>query len=296
MTHDGVAGEWVPSRLELGEGPRWVDGHLVFVDILGGSLYRADVERPGPAEKLASTAPLPLGAVAPVASSPDTWVAAVGTGVALLGPDSELRWLGRPAEGGVPRRMNDAACDARGRFWATCMGWEAEPGAGSVFRVEHDGAISTQIEGLTIPNGPAFTADGSGMFLADSARGLVYRYELDPDGELGERTVFVEVHDGQPDGMTVDDDGTLWAAVWGAGQVRRFDRDGRLVATYDVPASQPTAPCLAAGRLFVTSAADGLPSDHTEPAGAVFAIEVDATAPPAAAYVHEAGIAGLPAV
>ncbi len=40
------------------------------------------------------------------------------------------------------------------------MGWNAEPGAGSVFLVDHDETISTQVEGLAVPNGPAFTADG----------------------------------------------------------------------------------------------------------------------------------------
>lgn len=289
MSHTPGPDEWVPSRLELGEGARWVDNHLVFVDILAGNLYRAEVDRPGPAQLLASTSPLPLGAVAPVASAPNTWVAAVGTGIALLHPDTKLSWLGRPADGGVPRRMNDGACDSRGRFWATCMGWNAEPGAGSLLLVEHDGTISTQVEGLTVPNGPAFSADGSIMYLADSARGLVFRYDLDQDGHLAERTVFLEVEDGQPDGMTVDDEDGLWVAVWGAGQVRHYDHDGQLVDSFTVPANQPTSPCLAASRLFVTTALHGLDRADAGMSGAIFAFDVAATAPPATAYVHRTG-------
>jgi sugar lactone lactonase YvrE len=275
----------VPGRLELGEGPRWVDGRLVFVNILAGTLYAADTGAPGAATVLASTAPLPLGAVAPLESEPGSWVAAVGTGVAILRPGQEPTWLGKPADGGTPRRMNDGVCDPRGRFWATCMGWGAEPGAGSVFLVDQDGTISTQLDGLTVPNGPAFTPDGTVMYLADSARRLVFRHELDAEGRLGPGDVLIELTDGSPDGMTVDTNGDLWVAVWGAGQVRRFDARGRLRGVVDVPAPQPTAPCLVEGRLFVTTAARGLTGDDGSASGAVFVADVGASAPPAAAYV-----------
>ena len=286
-----VAQKWVPARLELGEGPRIVDGRLVYVDILAGSLFQADLDRPGPARLLASTAPLTLGAVAPVAGRPEEWIAAVGTGVALLSANSNLTWLGRPAEGGIPRRMNDGACDAAGRFWATCMGWNAEPGGGSVFRVDHDGTVSTQIDGLTVPNGPAFTADGKTMFLADSARGLVFRYEFDERAELHDAVEFLHVTDGQPDGMIVDDAGNLWVAIWGAGQIRQYSPSGNLLDALTVPTQQPTAPCLTGPenpRLFVTTAAYGLPAPHRENAGAIYAFDVAASAAPATPFVHRA--------
>ena len=45
-----------------------------------------------------------------------------------------------------------------------------------------------------------------------------------------------------PDGLTVDGEGCLWVAMWGGGEVRRYDPSGGLPATLPVPVSQPTCP------------------------------------------------------
>ncbi|KPC71623.1 gluconolaconase, partial [Streptomyces sp. NRRL F-6602] len=100
------------------------------------------------------------------------------------------------------------------------MPYGPERGAGRLHRVGHDGSVTTVLDGLTIPNGPAFTADGTLMYLADSAEGRIDRFRVDPeDGRLLDRTAFAAFAPGagSPDGMTVDDDGQLWVAVWGAG-------------------------------------------------------------------------------
>nr|WP_207312453.1 SMP-30/gluconolactonase/LRE family protein [Lentzea alba] len=67
------------------------------------------------------------------------------------------------------------------------MAYGTEPGTGAVHRL---GTPSPVLKGLTIPNGPAFTGDGRLMYLADSARGLVHRFDVDRDGELSGRHVF----------------------------------------------------------------------------------------------------------
>ncbi|MGW7726660.1 SMP-30/gluconolactonase/LRE family protein [Streptomyces canus] len=44
--------------------------------------------------------------------------------------------------------------------------------------------------------------------------------------------------------MTVDAEGCLWVALWGAGAVRRYHPDGHLLHTLTVPAPHPTSVCL----------------------------------------------------
>ena len=68
------------------------------------------------------------------------------------------------------------------------------------------------LDGLAIPNGPAFDAAGTVMYLADSARGVIYRYALTEVGDLGDPVEFARV-DGSPDGMTVDAEDHVWSAV-----------------------------------------------------------------------------------
>jgi sugar lactone lactonase YvrE len=274
---------WSTDRFELGEGLRRQGRDLLMVDILTGRLLRLDPLVPGPAEVLA-TLDVPLGAVAPVLDRPGTRVAAAGTGVALLTGDGGLEWLARPEDGAAtPMRMNDGCCDPRGRFWAGSMAYDGTPGAGSLYRADPDGRVTRVLEGYTVPNGPAFTEDGARMYLADSAEGRIDAYEVLPDGDLGARSVFARLGEGNPDGMQVDARGHLWVAVWGAGRVHRYDPDGTLERVVDLPAVQPTSVCVVDApdpRLFVASAAVGL--DRAGPGdGALFSVPVDVSAPAA---------------
>ncbi|GGN14652.1 hypothetical protein GCM10011609_64010 [Lentzea pudingi] len=76
------------------------------------------------------------------------------------------------------------------------------------------------------------------MYLADSARGVVHRFDVDRDGELGSRRVSVHTPHHTPDGMTTDGAGNLWGAFWGASVVRRYRPDGRLDREVPLPVHQ----------------------------------------------------------
>ncbi|MER8153990.1 SMP-30/gluconolactonase/LRE family protein [Streptomyces sp. NPDC094472] len=273
-----------PDRLELGEGIRWTGEALVLVDILKGRLLTAPQDPTAPLRTLAEL-PVPLGAVAPVAGRPGTWIAAAGTGICLLGPDGATTWPARPEADARPaRRMNDGTADPSGRFWAGSMAYDADEDAGSLYRVDHDGTVTRVLDGITVPNGPAFTADGRAMYLADSARGVVQRYPVDPaTGGLGTPTTFVTVDGGSPDGMAVDDAGGVWIAVWGTGTVRRYRPDGELDRTLRLPAAQPAGVCLQGDILHITTARVGLTRPGPDD-GALFAVRVEVPGPPAAAY------------
>ncbi|MGY6019178.1 SMP-30/gluconolactonase/LRE family protein [Streptomyces spinosirectus] len=273
-----------PDRLELGEGIRSTGSGIVLVDILAGRLLAAPDDPTAPLTELARL-PVPLGAVAPVAGRPGTWIAAAGTGICLLAPDGTPSRPARPEDGApLPMRMNDAAADPSGRFWAGSMAYDADEGAGSLYRVDHDGTVSRVLDGITVPNGPAFTADGTAMYLADSARGIVRRYPVDPEtGELGAPEPFVTVDDGSPDGMTVDVEGAVWIAVWGTGTVRRHLPDGSLDRTLRLPARQPAGVCLREDVLHITTARVGLTAPGPYD-GALFTARVGVPGTQAAAY------------
>ena len=268
------------ERFALGEGLRDVDDHLVMVDILSGRLLELPPALDGPPAVLAEL-DVPLGAVAPLDGG--GWIGAAGTGIALLSGGGGLTWLARPEDGAPHRmRMNDGVADPAGRFWAGSMAYDTAEGAGALYRVDTDGSAHRVAGELTVPNGPAFTADGELMYLADSAAGVIYRYPVDPrTGALGRRAEFARVRGGSPDGMTVDAEGYLWSAIWGAGQVRRYSPAGALDRVLAVPARQPTSVCLAGGRLVVTSATVGL-VEPGESDGAVLHTPVSVGGVPAA--------------
>ncbi|MGI5423626.1 SMP-30/gluconolactonase/LRE family protein [Streptomyces sp. CA-179760] len=269
----------VDGGYELAEGGRWVDGRYVYVDILSGRLFELR-EDDGPTVRQLAGLEVPLGAVAPVTDRPGTWIAAAGTGIALLTPEGAPTWLDRPEDRTpIPSRMNDGVADPAGRFWAGSMAYDGTPGAGSLYRTDPDGTVIRVLDGLTIANGPAFTADGTTLYLADTAAGTILRCRIDPvSGDLsGGPETFSRLSEaeGSPDGMTVDDEGCLWVAMWGAGAVRRYHPDGRLLQTLTVPGPHPTSVCLHPGgnRLFVTTARYGVKSP-TPASGAVLSVPV----------------------
>jgi sugar lactone lactonase YvrE len=265
-------------RLELGEGAACYDGSFLVVDLLAGRLLAVDpaAQTPSPAMRELLQLDDPLGAAAP--TDDGGWIIAAGLGVAVS-YDASVSWLGRPeAEASTAMRMNDGATDPAGRFWATSMAYDGTPGAGSLYRVDRGGGLRHVLGGLTVPNGPCFSEDGRRMFLADSARGLIFALQVDPStGDVGEQKVFARVEGGSPDGMTVDDEGFLWSAVWGASCLHRYAPDGELVDVVAVPAQQPTKVAISPSRpgtLLVTTATYGLarPRNHD---GRVLAAQVE---------------------
>lgn len=195
-----VTGSWEPvdaRRCELGEGARFLgaDGFgeesFVCVDLLQGRLCSTE-GRPGSGLTPRAELGRPLGAVAKRAGDAGTWVAAVGEGLALLqeqgGRLVEAESMGAPAAGRPVRlRMNDAVVDPHGRFWTGAMAYDGDEGQGFLARLDPDGSVTIVIEGMSIPNGPAFSADGATMYLADTPTGWVRAYDVDlATGELGE--------------------------------------------------------------------------------------------------------------
>src|SRR6185437_8333719 len=102
----------------LGEGARWDArrGELLRVDIADGRVYRDRVDDDGGLHPVCVyQVPGTVGAVAPIEGD-DRWLLASNRSFVHLSPDGSLRELAEVVpEGG---RMNDAACDPQGRFWA----------------------------------------------------------------------------------------------------------------------------------------------------------------------------------
>jgi sugar lactone lactonase YvrE len=277
----------------LGEGARWDGrrGELLVVDILAGRVYRGRVADDGGLSLVrAYQVPGTVGAIAPVQGD-EGWLLAAGRGLAHLSPDGSLRTLAEVAPAGT--RMNDAACDPQGRFWAGTLADDHHPGGGALYRLDRDGRTDLMLDGLTISNGLGWSPDGATMYLVDSGPRIVHAFAFDPDrGTLsaGRELVTVPEEVGAPDGMTVDAAGDLWVALYGGGRVNRYSPDGVLRQVLNVPAKQSTS-CAFAGaelnRLYVTTATEAWSDEQrrAEPAaGLIYRFDTDATGRPAALF------------
>ncbi|NMN06685.1 SMP-30/gluconolactonase/LRE family protein [Novosphingobium sp. SG919] len=251
----------------LGEGVLWSARQhaLLWVDIIGQRINRLDL-----ASGLVAEWPVPdmIGWVLEREGGPG-FIAGLRSGFATITLDPfSCVPIGAP-EPDLPRnRMNDAMVCPQGRIWAGTMNMDGETPTGNFYRLDHDLSWTKVDSGYRIANGPVLSADACWLYHTDSALGRVYRFAYAADGSLGPRETFLEFPEswGSPDGMTIDSDGGLWIAHWGAGCISRFAADGTRTHRVALPASQITNLAFAGDnldRLFVTSAADGV----DEPAG-----------------------------
>jgi sugar lactone lactonase YvrE len=294
--HQGATGSAVSCTTEqtvLGEGVRWDArrGELLRVDILAGRVYRDRVADDGSLVPVrVYSLPGTVGAIAPIQGD-DGWLLAAGRSFVHLREDGSTRTIAEVARQGT--RMNDGACDPQGRFWAGTMADAHSEGGGALYRLDPHGRTEFMLGDLTISNGIGWSPDGGTMYLVDSGPRVVYAFAFDgAHGTISNGRVLVNVAEelGAPDGMTVDADGDLWVAIYGAGHVHRYSPDGELRQVVAVPAEQTTC-CGFAGlrlsRLYVTTATENWSDNQRrdEPAaGLVYWCETDTSGLPAAPF------------
>ena len=274
-------------RAVLGEGPVWVEREqsIYWLDIKGRKIFRLSET----GELTQWETPVRVGSIAPRRSG--GFIAGTEEGFAEIDLDVRRFHLFHNPEEHLPgNRFNDGKTDRLGRFWAGTMDDSEAMALGSLYRLDADRSCRRFDEGYKVTNGPAFDPSGSRMYHNDSARQLIYAFELSADGEPGERRIFARFGegDGYPDGMTVDSEGCLWVAFWDGWCLRRLSPGGDLIEKLDVPMQRPTS-CTFGGpgldRLYVTSATIGLDRD---------ALEMQPCA--GGLYLLEAGARGVPQV
>ena len=279
----------------LSEGPRWdaERAELLWVDILAGQVHAAPIDEDG---RLMPVRTVPIGRHVGAAAPADAggYVLAAVTGFWHVDDQGAVQALAQPEAGRADVRMNDGICDPQGRMWAGTMAYAETRGAGRLYRLDLDGRCSLMLDGLTISNGMGWSPDGTTMYLADSGTREIYAFDFDPiDGTLDHRRLFAQVNTpgAAPDGLTVDDGGDVWVALWNAGALARYTADGSLREMIPVPVDRPTS-CAFGGSdgatLFITTSREGLDEQTLagQPqAGHVLRVDgLGVTGPPCTAY------------
>lgn len=176
-------------------------------------------------------------------------------------------------------RANDGRCDPHGRLW---VGTVDQSGAnhGGLFCVDEAGDVVEVLAGRALSNGIDWSPDGRRCYHADSLLRRIEVLLLDDQGIPCETHEFA-TFSAMPDGLSVDEEGGVWVALWDEGQVQRFTPDGRLDRCLSVPGGWITS-CAFGGpelrTLYITTASVGLDPEaleHQPSAGSLFFIELD---------------------
>jgi sugar lactone lactonase YvrE len=266
--HHGAAG----APAELGEGPVWdaAREELIWVDIDRG---RVHLRQRGRADRTLEVGQ-PVGCAVPRAGG--GLALALRDGFGVVAPGGGEARLVAPVERDRPdTRMNDGACDGRGRFWAGTMSLSGDTRAAALYRLDPDLSVTRVLPGISVSNGIAWAPDGSVLYHVDSPRRRIDLYDFDGwAGAVGSRRAVIPIAAelGSPDGLTVDAEGGVWVALWGGSAVLRFSPDGALDERLELPVTNVTSCCFGdrdLGTLYITTAARGAAREPL--AGALFA-------------------------
>ena len=249
----------IDAHALVGEGPIWdADANVLWwVDIMSSELYAYD---PQTGENREWNVGQHVGTVVQRASG--GLMLAVQDGFAAFDPASgALEMLAEPEAHLPGNRFNDGKCDPTGRFWAGSMAYEDQSDQGSVYRMDTDHSVHRMIGDIGISNGIIWSLDARTMYYTDSLDFAIRAYDYDAaTGGISNERVIIDIPKamGFADGFTIDEEGMLWVAHYGAGRVRRWNPDtATVLAEIDLPAVGVTA-CAFGGpgldQLFITSA------------------------------------------
>jgi sugar lactone lactonase YvrE len=259
-------------RADLGEGPAWDASSkcLYWVDIRAGHLH---LFNPQDSTDRHIDIGEPIGCAAP--RSAGGVVLGLRSGFALL--DTPLRWGQAPElkrlinpESHLPgNRFNDGKCDPAGRFLAGSMDNAEVETSGSLYSLAPDGTLIMLISGCRISNGLAWSPDRHTFYFIDTPTHTVMAFDYDlATGAIANphRAITIPPELGWPDGMTSDEDGMLWVALWGGAKLTRWDpASGSLLEQIPLPAFNVTS-CAFGGPhltdLYITSARKGMSAEQ----------------------------------
>lgn len=266
--------EQIPNTAAiLGEGAIWngKEGLLYWIDILG---HKVHTYNPATNTNKEFQLDQMVGTIVPKKSGGA--MLALHEGFASFDFTSGKYALIHNPEPDPATRFNDGKCDPQGRFWAGTMEHaQSGPPMGSLYCLDSSLNVHKKLGDVAISNGICWSHDHKKMYYIDTPLKTVDSFDFDAaTGHISNRKTLVTFSesDGSPDGMTIDSDGNLWVAHWGASKVTQWNPNtGKLLRTIPIPAAKVSSVAFGGPDLtdlYVTTASKGDPA----PAGALFRV------------------------
>jgi gluconolactonase len=180
-------------------------------------------------------------------------------------PDGSVTVLADRYDGRRLNSPNDVVEHSDGSVWFTDPSYgidtdyegnqaESEIGACHVYRVDPaSGEVHIAADDFLRPNGLAFTADERRLYIVDTRRKHVRRFDVAEDGKLSGGDVFADCTAGSFDGVRLDAAGRVWVAAHDG--LHCFDPDGTLIGKLRLPqiVSNLTFGGVKRNHLFITA-------------------------------------------
>ena len=269
------------TRDKLGESPIWVEeeSSIYWVDIKRFLIHKLDTKNNHKTSWKFNEA---IGCIAYIKMN--LFIAGTQFGFKFANLETnKLIPIVDPEPDYKNNRFNDGKCDNKGRFYAGSMNDVDNEPTGSFYILYNDLTYKKIDEGYEITNGPAFSYDGKKIYFTDTRKGEIYVSDLNEDGTLIEKKLFISIptNEGKPDGMTIDQEGCIWVALFGGSCINRYNQQGVKIDTIQMPVSCITS-CVFGGKnldiLFITTSSHKLSDQqkiNEQQAGSLFKTKLD---------------------
>jgi len=139
-------------------------------------------------------------------------------------------------------KPNDLTLDKNGNlFFSEPNTWGPEIYDGRVFYYNFSTKTLKLIKDkIAFPNGIGISPKTGRLYLSESAKSRILSFEINKDGTLTDEKVFAEIPGGDPDGFNFDEDGNLYVAHFGGGNIYVFSPEGKLLHKVKTPGSKPS--------------------------------------------------------
>ena len=260
---------------KLGESPYWDNTYnaLIYVDMLGKKLLSYN---PYTQETKVWDMPDIIGCVNPIDSN--NCIVGLNTGIFefnMLSQKFKCLW-NRTDYTNPSVRFNDGKCDSLGRLWI---------GTTDVLRnkicgfYKFDQELIQYTKDLIVSNGLVWSLDNKTLYHIDTWTQSIFSYDYDLENATisNQKIAFTFPKEyTNPDGMTIDNEGMLWIALFGNSCVGRFNpHTGELLSKIILPVKYPTT-CVFGGKDMYTLYIPSAISDDPSPlAGKLFSVDLE---------------------
>jgi D-xylono/L-arabinono-1,4-lactonase len=256
---------------KTGENPLWHpdEGRVYWTDIPAGRLYRWDPHT-GRHEQIYEGEQVGGFTI----QADGSLLLFMARGAVKIWCDGELRTVLEEIPEERDTRFNDVIADPAGRVFCGTMPGKDHPAR--LYRLDPDVKLTRVLDDIGLSNGMGFTPDRTVMYYTDTKAGTIYEFDYcQESGQLVNQRVFVKVPEGEggPDGLTVDAEGHIWSARWGASCLVRYAPDGTEEERVRFPAKQVSSAVFGGDHyddLYVTTAGGDNRSENGPAAGALF--------------------------
>ncbi len=181
-----------------------------------------------------------------------------GQRITATSPDGNYRPIATEYNGKRFNQPNDLWPDPKGGVYFTDPKYggdddELFQDGMHVYYISPDHSSVIRVcDDLEKPNGILGTPDGKTLYVTDAQAEKTYKYDIQQDGSLTNKTLFVDIG---CDGMTIDKEGNLYMTTSGKQAVDIFSPSGELLESIEVP-EKPSNVCFGGkdrDQLYITA-------------------------------------------